>query len=613
MISSKISKKKLSQKEERTLELAKTAWARTMVEFYFPPLNEPNYVFDYTQKEGFYIDPDHKWQITMNLAETPLFKNDEDYIKYFHSISMHEVGHYEIIPYDGLIHANLLKAAMNYVNQNFAPIIVNIFADLIIDTILYRKYPELILWEVKTTYGYLATKYKDKLSDFSRFLFRTYEKIWKVNLIDKHLLSKRELLQKIENQTNTEEKRQEIITDNAITKKEIEEIEIYNSLSTVDNLANKVANEILKDFEDETKWEKKVSNISRILKGLINDTFTLIGKFVKSEEGKTRRKAPGKGGGAIDIPEDIIEIMDNPLENKNRDKLKEDNEDDLRRKSEEFAKNTPYSEFGSPADQAGILHNGNPLATWYRGLARNLIQIKIFEQRPGGQLPVYPDVWRIGDPLEELDIVQTILNSPIIIPNITTRKWVFKEGPGYMVEKEIPDLLIVLDSSGSMNWNYTAKTDKGRGEYHTALIASFAALHYAASKGVKFSIINFSGHADICPWTNDYNKAEQTLLKYQGSGTILPLKAIASQCEKAERKALIFIITDFGIYNWSKSKKILINLANRGHNIVGFFIGAASIPQSQFKDLLGKITLYPIKNPKDLINLVIEEVKKYYI
>jgi hypothetical protein len=56
----------------------------------------------------------------------------------------------------------------------------------------------------------------------------------------------------------------------------------------------------------------------------------------------------------------------------------------------------------------------------------------------------------------------------------------------------------------------------------------------------------------------------------------------------------------------------MIELSNRGHKIVGFFIGATSIPNSQFKNLLDKVTFYPIKSSKDLINLVIDEVKKYY-
>ena len=606
------SRKVLADKEKRLINCAKEAWGKTLKEFYFPPLETPNFVFDYSHKEGFYIDPDNQWKITMNLADAPLFKEEDDYVNFFHAISMHEVSHYEIIPYDGLIHAKLLKAAMKYVNHNFAPIVVNIFADLVIDTMMYKKHPNLMKWESQKTYEHISAKYGENLSDFSKFLFRAYEKLWNHSLLDDSLLSKRDLIKALESKKNTEEKKSEMIKLEQINEKDMQKIENYNSLSKMDNLANKVAKEVLKDFEDETTWEKKVTNVSKILKNLVNDSFALIGRGTPADKGKSKRKVPGKAGGEIEIPEDILEIMDNPLENKNRDKLKQDNEDDLRRKAEEFARDTPYSEFGSPANQAGIMVDGSPLATWYRGLAKNLIEIKIYEEKPGGQVPIYPDVWRIGDPIEELDVVQTLLNSPVIIPNITTRKWVNKEGPGHLEEKQIPDLLIVLDSSGSMGWNYTAKSERGRGPYHTALVASFAALHYAAQKGVKFSVINFSGREIICPWTLDYNKAEKVLLKYQVSGTILPTKTIAAQCDKADRNVLIFVITDFGIYNWGQAKKIMMNLANRGHKMVGFFIGASSIPSARFKGLLDKVTFYPVRNTKDLINLVIQEVKRYY-
>ncbi|MFX1595076.1 MAG: vWA domain-containing protein, partial [Promethearchaeota archaeon] len=497
---------------------------------------------------------------------TPLFKDDKEYINYFHIIALHEISHYQIIPYDGLINAKLLRAAMRYVNQNYAPIIVNIFADLIIDTKLFHKYPYLITWEMQVTYKHI--KNKGTISNLTKFLFRAYEKIWS----------------------------QEVIGDDI--------------LKEMDSLAEKVTKTILKDFENESLWEKKIALVAKYLNSLIQDTFTLIGAKSILDKNKEKRKSPG--GAFLEVPKDILELMDNPLENKNSDKLKEMNEDELRQKSEEFAKNIPYSEFGGPARQAGILIDGNPLATWYRGLAKNLIEIKIFEKKPGGQLPVYPEVWRIGDRIEELDIVQSLLNSPIIIPNITTRKWAYRVGSGHLVEKEIPDLLIVLDSSGSMGWKYSSRSIRGRGPYHTALIAAFASLHYAANKGAKFSIINFSNRADLCQWTFDYKKAEKTLLSYQGGGTFLPIKEIADQCFKAERKVLVFIITDFGIYNWSKAKKIMIELDQKGHKIVGFFIGSKRIPQEKFKNLLDKVTFYGIGNPKDLVNLIIKEVKKYY-
>ena len=562
-------KKNLTLKEQHVIELAKIAWSRSQKDFFFPPLDIPNFIFDYSNLEGFYIDPQDKWKITMNLANAPIFIEDQDYINFFYAIALHEVSHYQIIPYDGLINAKLLKAAMIYASEHFAPIVVNIFADFVIDAKLHKKNPDLISWELIKTYAHLLEKSKNKLSEFSKFLFRCYEKLLDIQIADDDFLS------------------------------------------SVENVASKVVNVVKKNFEDETLWEDKVSRIAYHLKSLVNNTFTLVGPSTQRGDGKATRKSQGRGDSNVEFPEEILEIMDNPLENKNRDKLKKDKDDELRQKSEEFARETPYSEYGAPAGQAGIMVDGNPLATWYRGLSKDLIEIKIYEEKPGGQLPIYPEVWRLGEPLEELDIVQTVLNSPIIIPNITTRKWAKKIGEGHLVEKQIPDLLLVLDSSGSMKWNYLVK--KASGVYHTALLASFAALHFAANKGVKFSIINFSNRADICDWTNNYQKAERILLRYQGGGTQLPIKAIVKQCEKSDREVLIFILTDFGIYNWSNAKKLLLSLTNKGHKIVGFFIGASKIPKDKFKGLLEKVTFYAIKNSKDLINLVIEEVRKYYV
>lgn len=560
----------LTPKENRLINFAKKAWNKAIKVFYFPPLNEPRYIFNYTHLEGFYIDPENKWQITMNLAQTPLFTEDKEYLDYYYAICLHEISHYQLIPYDGLINAKLLKAAMKYVNQHFAPIVVNVFSDLLIDTKLNKKFSNLISWELRKTYQHIINKNGNKLSNFSNFLFLAYENLMNV----------------------------EILKD--------------DSPSEVKNVAKRVSNVVLKNFEDETKWEEKVAKVAYHLKSLINDTFSLVGSGYQQKSGKVKRKSPDKGKSEIEFPEDILEIMDNPLENKNSDKLRRDNEDDLKQKAEEFAKSTPYSEFGAPAGQAGILIDGNPLATWYRGLAQNLIEIKIYEERPIGNLPVYPEVWRIGEPIEELDLVQTILTSPIIIPNITTKKWSKKESSGQLKEKQIPDLLIVIDSSGSMNWNYTSMIKSGKGPYHTALIAAFASLQYAASKGAKFSIINFSNRADICQWTSNYQEAEKTLLRYQGGGTVLPIKEIAQQCEKADRKVLIFIITDFGIYNWSKAKKVMIKLAQKDHKIVGFFIGSSKIPKQKFKEIINKVSFFPIETVNDLIGLVIEELKKNY-
>ena len=561
---------KYSIKEKRLLHYAKVAWNKAMRDLYYPPLNEPHYVFDYSNKEGFYIDPIHKWQITMNLANSPIFTDNNDYIRFFHAITLHEISHYQIIPYDGLINAKLLNAAMKHMDENHAPIIVNLFADLIIDTKLHIRYPKLISWELKTTYKHILDTNINHISKFSLYLFRVYELLLNIKILD----------------ANTQ---------------------VSNDLNL---FASKTENIISTKFENDSLWQSKVSKLALLLKPLLADTFNIVGSNSKKKKGYERKKLPGKQQKEMEIPEDIIDMMDNPLESKNVDKLKAENEDELTQKAEDFAKDIPFSEFGSPANQAGLILDLNPLATWYRANAKNLIEIKIYEEQKGEQLPIYPETWRLGDPIESLDITQTLLNSPIIIPNITTRKWVKTEDKMQLKEKEIPDLLIVLDSSGSMNWNYKSKRPSGT--YHTALIAAFAALHYVARKPIKFSVINFSNRADICDWTSNYKHAELTLLRYQGGGTQLPLRAISKQCQKANQKVLIFIITDFGIYNWNASKKTFIKLLDQGHHVVGFFIGSSEIPKTKFKNLLSKMSFYPINKSKDLISLVIKEIINQY-
>ena len=66
-------KKVLTPKEQHIVELAKISWSRTQKEFFFPPLDMPNFIFDYSNLEGFYIDPENKWKIAGIFLRKPLF------------------------------------------------------------------------------------------------------------------------------------------------------------------------------------------------------------------------------------------------------------------------------------------------------------------------------------------------------------------------------------------------------------------------------------------------------------------------------------------------------------------------------------------------------------
>jgi hypothetical protein len=552
---------------KQVINLARRAWDFALKEYYYPPLKEPNFTFDFSRKEGFYIDPQQRWRITMNLANVPPLCNEENYVNYLKAICLHEVGHYQIIPYDGITHAKLLKAALTELRSYQAAIAVNLFSDLIIDKMLYNKYPDLFIFELQCTFDFLMFDSSNHLSKFSTLLFRCYE----------------------------------VLLDRKITN--------FSCKDDIHELAERIVNVIAKKLEDPTTWEKKVKKICFIIKDLLDDTFKVMGKNDTVIQGNTKKKSPGDSNDSIQFPDDIVSIMDDPLAIRNKDVLNS-NQEELRERSEEFAFITPFSQFGAPASMAGLLQDLNPLAIWYRALAKNLLTIHASEPRVTNSLSIYPEVWHVGDSISELDIQQSFLNSSVLVPNITTKKWKKTFMFGTNADKDFPNLLIVIDSSGSMNWNYRSKTPSGK--YHYALLSSFAVLHYAVKKGVEFSVINFSNRGNICPWTKNYIEAESILLKYQGGGTELPTKEILQDCESCSGKALIFLITDFGLHNWVKAKDAFFTLASRGHKIIGFFIGSSKLPESKLNELEHIIRFYPVKSQKDIPNLIITECKASY-
>jgi hypothetical protein len=235
-------------------------------------------------------------------------------------------------------------------------------------------------------------------------------------------------------------------------------------------------------------------------------------------------------------------------------------------------------------------------------------------KKPSGSIPIGIEPWLIGDPIEKLDIVQSMLVSPKIIPNITTRKWIYREGPGIEIEKSVPDMMIVVDSSGSMEWTF-GKGKKNKSAYHLALVASFAALQYGIKKGVKIAAINFSENLYKQGWTTDPHLIENVLLHYQGQGTELPTYDIKRMCRKGERNSLVLLITDFEIQNWEIAYHDIVEILSMGNKLVGFFIGGhkSFLNTPDFQELIGMgAVFHPISRVQDLVGLVIKEVQNVY-
>ncbi|MDF1539565.1 MAG: VWA domain-containing protein, partial [Candidatus Thorarchaeota archaeon] len=250
---------------------------------------------------------------------------------------------------------------------------------------------------------------------------------------------------------------------------------------------------------------------------------------------------------------------------------------------------------------------------WYRAKVKGLLRFQVRHQRPVGATPLAIHDWRLGDPIEELDVVQSLQAFPILVPNMSTRRWIKTMYYGDSHQDELPDLLIVLDSSGSMTYKMGCKDLQG--PYHVALVSSFAAMDTAFRKGSRVAAINFSGNIITCDWTRERREIEDVLMAYQGGGTVMPVKQIKSMTEAADSKVMTVIITDAGVSNWSPFEKTVNQLTKKGHKVFIFHIGARKGKITKSGRALAKAggVVIPITSISELPGIVVSEVQKTYL
>jgi len=196
---------------------------------------------------------------------------------------------------------------------------------------------------------------------------------------------------------------------------------------------------------------------------------------------------------------------------------------------------------------------------------------------------------------------------------MSTRRWLKTEVSGESEYESLPDLLIVIDSSGSMTWSMGPKNVSG--PYHTALVSAFAAMDFALRKGSRVAVINFSDGTRESEWSRERTTAERVLLAYQGGGTQAPIKKIAEKCRNAESNVMVLMITDAEISNWDKLMKSISEIASRGHRFFMFHVGPEyySLGDKTVEALrrAGAVRI-PVSSTKDLPGLVIKEVRGVY-
>lgn len=153
--------------------------------------------------------------------------------------------------------------------------------------------------------------------------------------------------------------------------------------------------------------------------------------------------------------------------------------------------------------------------------------------------------WVLGDPLDELDWMQTLLASPRPIPGLTTMRRVHTSEPSHMRKPQVMDLDMYVDSSGSM-------VNPQVGTSYPALAGAIIALS-ALRAGASVKVTLWSSKKQVMQtpgFIRDSDPVLKVLTAYFGGGTDFPIHCLRETyagTTPLKRPVHILMISDYGI------------------------------------------------------------------
>jgi len=169
---------------------------------------------------------------------------------------------------------------------------------------------------------------------------------------------------------------------------------------------------------------------------------------------------------------------------------------------------------------------------WYLARAMNYI-VKIPCKATGSLYPTEIKDFNLQDSIDSYNPVESYGK---LIPGIAKR-FEFEDFEGF--EKRLKDVVIIIDSSGSMR--------NPNRDVSYAVLGAFAIAKTYIENGGNVGVVNFSGRT-ITLYPTKSNDVFKYLKTYQGSGTTLDLSVLRDYVEKVGDADYI-LITDAGLQN----------------------------------------------------------------
>jgi len=205
-------------------------------------------------------------------------------------------------------------------------------------------------------------------------------------------------------------------------------------------------------------------------------------------------------------------------------------------------------EYGEILRAAGLDLSDHEIAVrYYRERALpHLIRFPVRPQPEAQELqPEGLEPWDLGDPLDVLDWMQTVLQSPVVIPGLTTVQRTYGLAAGRERSNEPVDLDLYVDSSGSMP----------NPQMHTSYLALAGAV-------IALSALRVGSRVQVTLWsgkqqelhTDGFVRSEDAILRvltgFFGGATAFPIHRLRGTYETrtpCDRAVHILHLSDDGI------------------------------------------------------------------
>ena len=524
----------------------------------------------------YYITIDKTWQIHLNFGKLPIsYKEFQDEVKV---LTRHEIEHYMCCPFDVITHLRMLKCIRNIYYMEYSHLGINIeyacgsianqAADIIVDTKNFYLHPQETLqseinWIKKGTNIAICPRH-------NKLMFLTKEAIWGCSL-------------------DIKENDAELLKIVAQMAKKFKENGIDDKSSFISK-----TEEYTRAFFNLYIRDKKEGNVDQ--------------GGQQGQSGSGNQQQGGQQGQSDSSNQQQGQFSIGPKDkSENGSAFVFADPDKIKEAIEALAHETELNEFVDLLGIAGLggLSFKDREKLWFIAQSSDIIPIEE-ETNTGNPINYsYPNTWRIGDPIESLDLVLSYITSPILIPGITTKKWERITTESHGSEKKQRDLLLVVDTSGSMK-SVTREADN----MHQAVLASFGILNYFESKKCKVALIEFSDSVRVdITWTVQYDEIREKLLTNGSGGTQFPIHRIQSTLEKSKNELVTVVITDGELGNLQESVTFFREYLNEGNKLYIFLLGSNGL--SNGYDKLSEIgaKVYKANGAREFCNLVLSDLE----